>query len=87
MRVRVVVRGRVQGVWYRAEAQREARRLGVAGSAVNREDGTVGLVLEGPRPAVDQLLQWAAIGPSKAQVVGLDVVDEPPVGLHGFTTR
>jgi acylphosphatase len=87
VRVRVVVKGRVQGVWYRASAEREARRLGVAGSAVNREDGTVGLVLEGPRAAVDQLLRWAAIGPAKAQVTGLEVVDEPPTGLGGFTTR
>ena len=87
MRVRAVVKGRVQGVWYRDSAQREARRLGVAGSAVNREDGTVGLVLEGPRGAVDQLLQWAAIGPPKAQVTGIEIVDEEPVGLNGFTVR
>lgn len=87
MRVRVVVRGRVQGVWYRASAQREARRLGVAGSAVNREDGAVGMVLEGPRPAVDQLLQWAAVGPPKAHVTGLEIADEDPVGIHGFSTH
>jgi acylphosphatase len=87
VRVRAVVKGRVQGVWYRDSAQREARRLGVAGSAVNREDGTVGLVLEGPRDAVDQLLQWAAIGPPKAQVTGIEIVDEEPVGLNGFTVR
>lgn len=87
MRVRAVVRGRVQGVWYRASAEREARRLGVAGSARNREDGSVELVLEGARAGVDAVLRWAAIGPPKAVVTAVEVTDEPPTGLHGFTTR
>jgi acylphosphatase len=87
VRVRALVRGRVQGVWYRASAQREARRLGVAGHARNCEDGSVELVLEGPRTAVDQLLGWAAMGPPKAVVTAIDITDEAPTGLNGFSTR
>ncbi|MGI8662948.1 MAG: acylphosphatase [Acidimicrobiales bacterium] len=87
VRVRVLVWGRVQGVWYRASAQREARRLGVAGSAVNREDGGVELVLEGRRAAVDELLGWTAVGPPNAVVSAVDITDEEPRGLRGFSTR
>ena len=86
VRCRAIVRGRVQGVWYRASAAREAARLGVAGSAVNRADGAVELVLEGPRGAVDQMLRWAADGPPHAQVSGIEVIDETVVGLTRFDT-
>ena len=86
MRCRAIVRGRVQGVFYRDSAMREAARLGVSGSARNRADGTVELVLEGERDDVDAMLRWAAEGPPRAQVVGLDVTDEEPTGEHGFRT-
>jgi acylphosphatase len=76
----------VQGVWYRASAATEAARLGVAGSAVNRADGAVELVLEGPRAAVDEMLRWAAAGPPRATVTAVEVIDEPPEGLRGFRT-
>ncbi|MEO7555074.1 MAG: acylphosphatase [Acidimicrobiales bacterium] len=87
VRVRAVVRGRVQGVFYRAAAEREAVRLGVAGSAANRPDGSVGLVLEGERAAVDAMLCWAADGPPSAQVTAVEVTDETPTGGRGFSTR
>ena len=87
VRVRAVVRGRVQGVFYRASAEREAARLGVGGSAINRSDGTVELVIEGQREAVDAMLRWAAEGPPRAQVVGVDVTDEVPQGTRGFRAR
>jgi len=87
VRVRAVVRGRVQGVFYRASAEREAARLGVAGTATNRADGSVELVVEGSRDAVDEMLRWAAHGPPRAQVSGVDVTDENPQGSRGFSAR
>jgi acylphosphatase len=81
-----MVRGRVQGVWYRASAAREAARLGVAGSAVNRPDGSVELVVEGKPQAVADLLAWARQGPPHAVVTDVEVEDETPRGLTGFTT-
>ena len=87
VRVRAVVRGRVQGVFYRASAEREATRLGVAGSATNRSDGSVELVVEGTRAAVDAMLRWAADGPPRAAVTAVDVTDEPPQGVRGFRAR
>lgn len=87
VRVRAVVRGRVQGVFYRASAEREAARLGVAGSATNRDDGAVELVVEGPRDAVDAMLRWAADGPPRAAVTAVDLIDEKPQGTRGFRAR
>jgi len=86
VRCRAVVRGRVQGVFYRASAAREAHRLGVAGWARNRGDGAVDLVLEGRRAAVDAMLRWAAVGPPQAVVTAIEVADEQPSGLLGFET-
>jgi acylphosphatase len=86
VRRRAIVRGRVQGVWYRASAAREAARLGVAGSAANRPDGSVELVVEGEPGAVDALLAWARLGPPRASVHDVEVTDEAPVGLADFLT-
>jgi acylphosphatase len=87
VRRRAVVSGRVQGVWYRDTARREADRLGLAGSATNQEDGTVLLEAEGPTAAVEAFLAWAAEGPPRARVdaVWAEAVD--PTGQAGFTVR
>jgi acylphosphatase len=58
-RIHLVVRGRVQGVYYRASAQREAKRLGLTGWVVNRPDGSVEIVAEGEEDQVKDLLAWA----------------------------
>ncbi|HLH46498.1 MAG TPA: acylphosphatase [Acidimicrobiales bacterium] len=87
VRRRLIVRGRVQGVFYRASCAREAQRLGVAGWARNRPDGSVEVVAEGDAAAVDQLTAWCRRGPSRAQVDDVEVVDEPVAGGRGFTVR
>ena len=55
VRRRLLVRGRVQGVWFRASAEREAARLGVAGFARNERDGSVTVEAEGPMAAVEAM--------------------------------
>ena len=87
IRRRVVVGGRVQGVFYRASCRREAQRLGVAGWARNLDDGRVEVVAEGPTEAVEALVAWCRQGPPSALVTGVTVRDEPPDGLSGFVTR
>jgi acylphosphatase len=64
----LVIRGRVQGVWFRGSMQREARRLGVVGWVRNCEDGNVEAEVAGTREAVEALLAWSHHGPSGAQV-------------------
>jgi acylphosphatase len=67
-RVHAFVRGRVQGVGYRASTQHEGRRLGLRGWVRNRPDGSVELEAEGARAAVEALLAWLALGPPGARV-------------------
>ena len=67
-RVRAIVRGRVQGVGFRASTQQEARLLGLSGWVRNLPDGAVELEAEGPRAAVQELLSWCAKGPLGAFV-------------------
>ncbi|HUB69785.1 MAG TPA: acylphosphatase [Acidimicrobiales bacterium] len=84
VRRRLVVKGRVQGVWYRGSCADEAKRIGVSGWARNLPDGTVEVVAEGDNDAVDRLVQWCSQGPPSAVVIGLDQHEERPEGLSGF---
>jgi acylphosphatase len=87
VRVRAVVSGRVQGVWFRESCRREAQRLGVTGWVRNRPDRTVEIEAEGERDRVEALLAWAREGPPLAVVTGIEVKDMDPTGEPGFHTR
>ena len=83
----VVVHGRVQGVFFRDSCRREARKAGVDGWVANAADGTVRIHLEGPREAVEAMVDWAHRGPSAADVRGVDVHEVEPDGRPGFEVR
>ena len=85
VRRRALVSGRVQGVFFRATCRRVAERHGVAGSAANLPDGRVEVVLEGPPEGIEAVLEWCRQGPPCAQVERVEVVEEEPEGLSGFT--
>jgi acylphosphatase len=87
VRKRVVVSGRVQGVWFRGTTEQRAREFGVAGWAKNCSDGSVEVVAEGEPEAVDRLVEFLREGPRRAEVAAVDVADEEPEGLSGFETR
>jgi len=70
--VQLFVRGRVQGVFFRASAQREAKRLGLTGWVRNRPDGGVELLAEGEEEQIKDLIGWASRGPSAARVERVD---------------
>ena len=72
-RVQLFIRGRVQGVFFRAATQREARRLGIVGWVKNRNDGSIELVAEGEEESIKELVNWAGHGPSAARVENVDV--------------
>ena len=80
VRVRALVRGRVQGVGFRAFVLRHARTLGLGGTVANRPDGTVECVAEGSQPAVDALVERLRRGPQAARVEDLEVRREEPRG-------
>jgi acylphosphatase len=86
-RRRVVVQGRVQGVFFRETTRRRSLAAGVAGWVRNTADGTVEAVFEGEREAVDRLVAFAQSGPRGARVDWVDVVSEEPEGLAGFDVR
>ena len=71
--VHLSVRGRVQGVFFRASTQREAKRLGLTGWVKNRADGGVEILAEGEEDALKELIGWSNRGPSAARVERVDV--------------
>ncbi|GAA3640579.1 acylphosphatase [Microlunatus ginsengisoli] len=87
IRRRVVISGRVQGVFFRDGCKREAQRLGVRGWVLNRDDGRVEAVFEGEPDAVEEMIAWARNGPAQAYVTKLEVVDEQPAAEAGFRVR
>lgn len=87
VRVRAVVSGRVQGVWFRESCRREAERLGVAGWVANRPDGTVEIEAEGDEAAVEALVRWAHRGPRLARVERVTLERSAPTGDQGFHVR
>lgn len=87
IRKRVVVRGFVQGVFFRDSLRRLAERRGVAGWVANRADGSVEAVLEGPASTVDELVEWMREGPRGARVDELESSREEPEGMTGFAVR
>lgn len=87
IRRRVLVRGRVQGVFFRDSTRQRAESAGVAGWVRNRSDGAVEAVFEGPARSVDQLVSFARRGPARAEVDEAEVHEEPVEGLQGFEIR
>lgn len=86
--VEVRVRGRVQGVWFRASARAEAARLGVCGWVRNLSDGSVQAHLQGDVRSVDAMVAWCRVGPSGASVSGIELFDVPVDDtLSGFQIR
>ena len=86
-RARVSIRGRVQGVFFRAEARARAESLGVAGWIRNAADGSVEAVFEGEDEQVESLLDWCRRGPAGALVEEVQAVREAPAGEAGFQVR
>jgi len=86
-RVRVIVRGRVQGVAFRAVTADEARRAGVAGWVRNRPDGSVEAAFEGEPGAVQTLLAFVRRGPRSARVENVEAFEEPLTGEAFFEIR
>lgn len=83
----MVVAGRVQGVFFRDATRERAIAGGVDGWIRNRSDGSVEAVLEGPQEAVDGVVGFCRGGPPAARVERVDVEEEKPEGLRGFTIR
>ncbi len=88
VRLHAIIHGRVQGVSFRYYTRRRAGELGLKGYVRNLWDGTVEVVAEGPRPAVDRLLAFLHKGPPAAFVTQVDVRWAAPTGeFSSFEVR
>ncbi len=81
------VRGRVQGVFFRASTQARAKALGLRGRAENLPDGSVRVVACGDEAAVSALGDWLREGPAAAEVTDVTATSVDDPGCRGFTTR
>lgn len=84
VRTRVIVRGMVQGVGFRANTRAQAGRLALTGFARNLPDGSVEVEAEGPAAGVGELLRWLCTGPPSAEVSSIEVTELEPTGDSGF---
>ena len=88
VRAVALIKGKVQGVWFRASTQREAQSLGLDGYVRNLPLRRVEAVFQGPREAVEQALAWCRQGPPSAEVREVSVSwQDPDPGLKGFEVR
>ncbi|MBK7972508.1 MAG: acylphosphatase [Deltaproteobacteria bacterium] len=86
-RARVLVSGRVQGVWFRGATADQAERLGVAGWVRNLSDGRVEATFEGRAADVETAIEWCRSGPPTARVDAVSVEWQSPIGEVGFRVR
>jgi acylphosphatase len=84
VRVHCVIRGLVQGVWFRESTREKAESEGVAGWVKNLPTGEVEAVFEGSREAVDDVVRWCQRGPPSARVEKVETKDETPRDERGF---
>jgi acylphosphatase len=87
VRVRAVVAGRVQGVFFRQSTMERARAAGASGWVRNLSDGRVEAVFEGSRAAVEAMLGYVAHGPEHARVDSVEATWESPEDTAGFEMR
>ena len=81
IRRRLLISGRVQGVFFRDSARTMAIPLGVTGFVRNLPDGRVEVVVEGEEEPVESLIRWCRRGPDSARVDHLKILEEPVSGL------
>jgi len=86
IQLHVMISGRVQGVWYRANTKQKAEELGLTGWVKNAADGNVEAVFEGEESTVDEMIAWCRVGPPLAQVDDVKIIRKRVDGeFIGFT--
>ncbi|MDP2705222.1 MAG: acylphosphatase [Patescibacteria group bacterium] len=83
-RIECVVTGKVQGVFFRDFAKENADELGIVGDIKNQEDGSVFLVAEGGKSALENFITKLSKGPQSAQVTNVSVAWREAVGGYNF---
>lgn len=81
---RITVKGKVQGVYFRASTQDKAEELGLTGEVRNLPDGNVEVIACGRDEQVQRLLEWCHVGPPRAEVEEVLVEELPVRPFDGF---
>lgn len=85
--VHLLIKGKVQGVFYRASAKEKAEELGIDGWIKNTKEGFVEAVASGSNNTVQQFIDWCKRGPSKARVDDVVITEQPFTQLKGFVIK
>ncbi len=83
----ILVRGRVQGVFFRASAQEKANEENISGWVRNHPNGTVEIHAEGSEQALARFVEWCRLGPPAAKVTDLDIEPVSVAGSTSFSIR
>ena len=81
---KLLISGKVQGVWFRASTRDQAEKLGLRGTVRNLPDGSVYLEMEGPEEALEAMLHWCWEGPPLAEVENIRIERTTPEGHDSF---
>jgi acylphosphatase len=87
MHLKIIVQGKVQGVFFRASTRDKARQLKVYGFVKNESDGSVYIEAEGDKEILDNFISWCKQGPENAQVENVEVVEGPDQGFTSFEIK
>jgi len=82
--VHVVIKGRVQGVYFRASAKEVADEIGITGWVKNTEDGDVEIMATGNEEQLKKLLEWCRVGPRRAVVMDVNVTHKEEEHFNSF---
>ena len=85
--VRILISGKVQGVFFRKYTCDEALRLGLRGYVKNLPDGRVQVEVSGEPDAVEALISWCKTGPPRARVTDVQVTGSEPADVSTFVIR
>lgn len=85
--ISAILKGQVQGVWFRVSAQKKAQALGICGFVQNRIDGTVYIEAEGEEEKIEEFLKWCNIGPEMAEVNEILVRNEENRNYKEFVIK
>lgn len=84
----VIISGRVQGVWFRANTKQKAEQLGVTGWVKNTSDGCVEAIFEGEERCVKEMLEWCHRGPPLAKIDNVEIKNQNPTnGFDEFSIK
>lgn len=83
----IQIQGKVQGVWYRASTQRQARKLGLVGYVQNELDGSVFAVAQGNKESLQALVAWCKEGPPFARVDKVIITEVEAQQFEDFEVR